>query len=534
MTSLSAPRLSRVEGNIQVCRNSLVLKVPDNILFAASGYQCQLSLDQICFVTFCPLAFRGNVGTAINVSDVTIPFSAMISQYMLISGYVYLKYSPLTSLSLPLLKSVGNAVTIESSSVLTIIAFVNLMSIFGSLSVFNNSFLTSLEMPLLSYIGGSIEVYANAPSLLIVPWAIATTAGIFQSCCIQTSPRGNAGYCSDFFICEQNATKLAQLTTANSVYLYSLDSSFTMLMVPALVSVESSLLIHSNSYVKSVTFAVLERIEDSLSFHRNTQMTSFTLPNLARIGGYLNIDNLSMMLAIKLPVLTSVGNYVYIFGNAKIATIELPSILSVLGVVQITSNARLSSLFLPSLTYIGACSSGFSCNSLFVSFNNALSNITLSNITTVSGNIEICSNAADLKVSRNVYLAGSGWQCAIQDSQQYLTCPTQSSCFVISNSTSTFSTFSSMVSTTVLPSPPVQVPTSSSSSSTGIIVGVVLGVSVVVLILIVILVRRSRQRQKASLAFGDSAIGAGVESSSGTLYLCSESLILSFILLFSF
>jgi hypothetical protein len=254
---------------------------------------------------------------------------------------------------------------------------------FGGLSVVETSTdpagLTSLSLPALA--SGAIQVSSLSLTSLSLPSLAAGGIQVLGAGVTSLSlPSFASGWVSVSDAGALAALNLPALTTGS---LHVSNTALTSLSLPMLTTASGELTISGNTSLTSVSAPELTTV-DWLDASDNTALTVLSLPALTSAGVYLGVWNNGGLTSLSLPALASVGGDLDIRDDGALTSLSLPAMISVGGSLKIVGDEALSSVVLPALTTSGAT---------WVNGDTALANISLPALTTV-GRLSVSDNTA--------------------------------------------------------------------------------------------------------------------------------------------
>jgi hypothetical protein len=273
----------------------------------------------------------------------------------------------ITSLSFPVLGTVGENVQVSDNPALTSATFPSLASVVGGVQVASNEALSAIAFPLLTSVGGEFQAYSlqfeSLPALatLAVPKLARLPSGFYLH---------NAG---------------GELPASPSL----------MLDFGAVEEVKGRMEVSSTPNLQSLTFPKLGSVGQSLLVYDDRGLASISLPQLANVGGSLHLRDDLHLATIALPLLANVGNDIdesIRVENLPVATsIALPKLATTTGGVRFSEIGGATpapgnlTLELGALTSVGS--------NLYFQYLRNLPRLTgLTQLTTVNGHLVIGPN----------------------------------------------------------------------------------------------------------------------------------------------
>ena len=316
--------------------------------------------------------------------DISTPADlSAISSCTSITGNLVFPFSGLTSVSLPVLTSVGGYLWLYGNSALTSASFPVLASVGGYLSLNSNYVLTSVSFPALTSVGASgLSLYYNS-ALTSVSFPVLASVG---------------GYLRLYDNDALTSVSLPVLTSVGGYLQLDSNNALTSASFPVLGSVGGYLQLDSNNTLTSVSFPVLASVGGYLRLYDNDALTSVSFPVLASVGGDLRLDNNDALTSVSFPALASVGGYLWLYGNSALTSASFPALASVGGFLKLENNSPLISPSIPVLASVGGS---------FQLSDTALTSVSFPVLASV-GRIEFQGNTALISASFPILTSISG------------------------------------------------------------------------------------------------------------------------------
>jgi hypothetical protein len=399
LTSISFPALTTMGGQLYIQSNPSLATANFGSLSTTS--EIQIIQNGLTSISFPALTASGLLNISDNASLATANFGSLST-----AGGINIQTNGLTSISFPALTTVsGQGQLIIGSNASLATANFGSLSTAGSINIQSNG-LTSISFPALTTMGGQLYIQSN-PSLATANFGSLTTVSgqlnILSNASLTSANFGSLTTVSGTLYIGGNASlasaNFGSLTTAGGgLVAFAIDgiriesNGLTSISFPALTSINGQLNITGNASLATANFGNLTSV-NYINIQSNG-LTSISFPALTNVSTGLNIsDNVSLAIA-NFGSLTTAGvggpNYgsQIIYGitiqSNGLTSISFPALTTVSGQLNINSNASLASANFGNLSSAGA----------ITITSNGLTSISFPALTTLSFYLNISSNAS--------------------------------------------------------------------------------------------------------------------------------------------
>jgi len=365
LETLTMPNLKSIEGSIRITSNRKIVDFDTSNLTVVNGSIYMTESLLISSATF-SIAFTSlkHVGESMYIRNIAFysDFGDVeLDQLKTVGGSLEMHAGTMTTISFPLLETVGNKFTIWRTGMLQHLDFPSLKSIGGNMlfqDLVRLLHLCDLGLDESGFTGSKIEM--NGQSALVeVPQWIATKAGLGEkeSC---------SGIRPTLIRNEEEYDNIA----ANSTLVNSKSIGPVIVTWLDITANQLAVILSKKTFIKMLTveysnitsldssLVSVEEIGSNLVLQNNPKLTSVTMPKLKKIGGGINFASVHAIQQLKWPALESIGADVVFNGLQGMVSMVTPKLKTINGTLHIRQNKKFGanalSTAMRSLTTVGS------------------------------------------------------------------------------------------------------------------------------------------------------------------------------------